>query len=409
MILHDICEEPPRGVCVIDPTSQLINTIIGYIPKSRKNDLIYFDTSMQIPIDFFSARESEKNDVISDLVNIIDLATSPAAKEYLANALMVFFAWNKKTTEPIDRLTIFDVPRFIQDEEFRKPILARCPPDLAYYFPPHIRYNNESLSALINRMSKIARYDELKAILGAKNPQLNIGRIIDEGNKILLVKLKENSEPDAIVGSIIAAKIQHAIFARQDLPDIYSCTPYYLYIDECDTMLKFAEERFVSILKRARKCKLCMTIACPEPGDLPDGIQKGLGKIGNLVLFNLAKSQARIFEDRLLPYKPDVLVGLAPFHAFLRTNNQLHGIKTPAFLPILQNNHAQYAKHNTLREYGPDACKTEDKSHTSGNGEAPKTVLQDDAGKARGTNPPGRVLRPHNQPTRAAKPKPDPD
>ena len=95
----------------------------------------------------------------------------------------------------------------------------------------------------------------LQTVLGNPDAKLNVADMIDE-NKIFLVDLDENSPDDAIVGSIIAAKIQQAIWKRQHLTDLYACKPYYLYIDECDVILKFAEERFAAILGRARKYKL---------------------------------------------------------------------------------------------------------------------------------------------------------
>jgi hypothetical protein len=404
LILWDIRKD--HGVCVIDPTHQLIKGVIDYLPASRKNDVVYFNTSMNIPLDFFSGQDDdERQELITDITNIIDLSTAPIAKHYLRRVITALLEANNnpKVYKPghhDHRYTLLDILPFIQNEDRRNEVLLCCPPERAYDFPPHIKLQQDSINAVVIRMSQITDSPTMKRLLGARSAALNVADLI-EGNKIFLVDLKE-TEDDQIIGSIIAAKIQHAIFRRRHLTDLYSCKPYYLYIDECDVILKFAESRFAAILGRARKYKLGMTIANPIPSDLPDTIQKGLGKIGNLVLFNLDEADGRIFKAKLLPYTPLHLVNLAPFTAFFRTANTVRAIKTPPFLPALHNNHAEYIEDSTIRLFGPEACKPEQVSHTSGDGDTgtPKTeATEDPPPKERGRPPipPDGTQQSHNQ------------
>src|SRR5213078_3189508 len=82
MILHDI--RKGKGLCVIDPTAQLIKVLLGYIPREHLDRVVYFNTSLPIPLDFFSCRDDdEKQELVTDISNIIDLSTAPIAKNYL--------------------------------------------------------------------------------------------------------------------------------------------------------------------------------------------------------------------------------------------------------------------------------------------------------------------------------------
>ena len=91
MVLHDI--KRGEGVCVIDPTSDLIDTLINYIPDHRLNDVIYFDTSMPIAIDFFSYGDNpkEKENLIDDLIGIFDLQNAPRAEPFLLSVIYTLF------------------------------------------------------------------------------------------------------------------------------------------------------------------------------------------------------------------------------------------------------------------------------------------------------------------------------
>ena len=196
---------------------------------------------MGVPLDFFSYRdEDEKQELSTDITNIIDLSTAPVGKNYLRRIIRAFFEANHHpdiTSGIKSPYTLFHTPRFIQNVDFMKEVLLHCHPDRVYDFPPHIKIQPDSISAVLIRMSELTDSAILKTVLGNPNAKLNVANMIDQ-NKIFLVDLKETSE-DAIVGSIIAAKIQQAIFGRRHLPDLHGCKPYCLYIDECDVILKF--------------------------------------------------------------------------------------------------------------------------------------------------------------------------
>ena len=127
-ILHDI--KLNRGVCVIDPTSQLIKTLISYIPASRKDDIVYFNTSMGVPLNFFTCRDdAERREFSTDLTNIIDLSAAPVASKYLRRIIRVFLEANHNGATP--PLTLWDIPRFVQDQEFIHQVFRSATPNAA--------------------------------------------------------------------------------------------------------------------------------------------------------------------------------------------------------------------------------------------------------------------------------------
>jgi hypothetical protein len=184
---------------------------------------------------------------------------------------------------------------------------------------------------------------------------LNIWDVMQQ-NKILLVSLRE-TKTDRFIGSLIAAKFQQATFGRDSIPESERL-PYYLYVDECNTILKFAAEEFEAILLRARKYQLCLTLANQLPADLPEAIRRKLGTIQTLVLFNLDADNTRFFKHRLYSDEETLeSIGARKFHAvFKLPHEERILLQTPQFLPPNSDaSSAERVRKLTVDKY---ACNT---------------------------------------------------
>jgi hypothetical protein len=365
LVLQDlhIRAQPKRGVCVIDPTGDLIPKLLHWIPEDRVADTIYFDSDHPIPIDFFSYRNPAERGVLTDqLLDIFHLDNAPVSKPRLMKILGTLFDANEnpKMRED-DRATFLDIQHFIEDRSRRETILSYCPHRRPMW-PEALFSKPAEFSSIIERMAPFTESPTLRVMLQAKRPELNISNVMQDNN-ILLVSLKD-TPTDAFLGALIASKFQQATFARRDIRLEEERIPYYLYIDECNTILRYGAEQFETILVRARKYRLCLTLSNQIPEDLPEGIRKKLGTIGSLVLFNLDTNNARLFKDKIAPYKIEDLVNLPKFAAILRTNNKVHLIDTP--LP-LGPSPASYAEIIRKRTVERAACNTATRiSHDGG-------------------------------------------
>ena len=391
MVLTDIRNN--QGVCVIDPTADLITTLINYIPEHRVKDVIYFDTTMPISIDFFSYNNDpkEKENLVDDLVAIFDLENAPRAKPFLISVINTLFEAREKGLPT----NFLDVYRFCKDEKRRTQILSRCSPERQFQFDRLPQ--PDTVDAVASRMIPFVESKTLREIVGCHEPKLKLWEVMQK-KQILLVNL-EDTATDLFIGSLIVSKIQQATFRRRKIENEAHRLPFYLYIDECQTVLKFAVSDFEKILTRARKYNLSLILANQLPSDLPEPIQRKLGTIGNLVIFNL--EEGRIFKSRIAPYIPDYLIDLPKFQAIFRTNNKVTKVQTPSFLPKRMSPHVESIKIRTLQEY---ACKTMPIVDTSGH-EAP-TNQPDDA--IRAPNPHGVLPREdHGGRANPQKKKPD--
>jgi hypothetical protein len=372
-----------RGVCVIDPTGDLVNRLVHHIPKAQAPKTIFFDTDDPVPIDFFSYESPAERQVLTDqLLDIFDLESAPISKPNLQKILGTLFDANENPKIPEDkRCTFLDVRNFITNKKRRDEILD---------YAPHRKSDWEGdpfkpfdYQPITKRMTPFFEIPALKVMFGEKRPKLKIADVMRD-NLIFLVNIKDTPS-DYDIAALITAKFQQATFGRRYIEDESKRTPYYLYIDECHTILRFAAAQFEAILTRARKFKLCLTLANQIPSDLPAKILRKLGTIQSLYLFNLEPQDARIFKDRIAPYTVEDLLKLQKFQAIARTGGGVYFIgKTPRPLRASRASYAKYIRNRTKENY---PCQT-----PQGSAQVSKPADDDispDTRKKKDARPPG--------------------
>ena len=121
-----------KGIAVIDPHGDLMEDILGLVPRNRMQDIIVFDPGdianpvglNMLEYDFH--RPEEKTFIVNELLNIFDklydLKATGASmfEQYMRNALLLLM--EDSVNEPA---TLMEVPRIFSDAAFRARKLAR--------------------------------------------------------------------------------------------------------------------------------------------------------------------------------------------------------------------------------------------------------------------------------------------
>lgn len=307
-----------HGVCIIDPTGDLINTMLDWIPRHRVDDTVLFDTDNPIPLDFFSYRNAAERQVLADqLLSLFDLEAAPISRPRLQRIIGTLFDANENGGD----CTFLDIQTFIESEKRREAILNRAPHRRSQWTP--FPTPKDTIS-IVERMTPFTESPTLRAIFSDPHPKLNIWDVM-QSKMVLLVNLKDTAT-DHFIGSLICAKIQQATFGRRYIQE-EDRTPYYLYIDECRTILDYASSTFEAILTRARKYKLCLILATQISEDLPREIQNKLPMMHTKVFFS----------DR--------------FQAHCWNGKHLMEIQTPTFLGPSPASYATIIRKRTVDNY----------------------------------------------------------
>jgi len=340
LIRQDI--EAGKGVGIIDPHGELIENILGLIPRSRAEDVVLFDPSdLQRPmglnmLEYNQAYPEQKTFIVNELINIFDklydLKTTggPIFEQYTRNALLLLM------DDPAEPVTLMEVPKVLADKDYRHRLLAKCRDPIVRNFWEKEAEKAGGEAALANMVPYITSKfnifianDYMRPIIGQAKSSLNFREIMDS-KKIFLVNLTKGRLGDinsSLLGLIIVGKVLMTAFSRADIkaeqrPD------FYFYLDEFQN---FTTPSIATILSEARKYKLDLIIAHQFIGQLTDEIKKSVfGNVGNIVCMRIGAEDAEFLVKQFEPiFNQNDLININNFNSYAKL--QIAGETTQAF------------------------------------------------------------------------------
>lgn len=322
-----------KGICVIDPHGDLIETILGRIPADREEDVIVFDPSdIERPLALnmleFSSPE-QKTFVINEMINIFDklydLKTTggPMFEQYMRNTMLLMME------DPASGSTLLEVPRVLADERFRKFKLSRAQNPVVKDFWEKEAQKAGGDAALANMVpyitSKLTQFvanDIMRPIISQQKSAFNFRSVMDE-QKILLINLSKGRLGDlnsALLGMVCVGKLLMAALSRVDIPE-NERKDFYLYIDEFQN---FVTESIAIILSEARKYRLDLTIAHQYITQLSKNNNTSVrdavfGNVGTIIAFRVGVEDAETIAQQFAPVFDEYdVMNVAKFNAYIR-------------------------------------------------------------------------------------------
>ncbi len=262
LILQDITQG--NGAAVIDPHGDLIEQLLGLVPKDRVEDVILFDPAdIDFPIAFniLSAHsEMEKELLASDLVAAFQrLSTSwgDQMHQVLAYAILAFL-------ESSAGGSLLELRRFLIEKDFRGKFLDTVEDDQVRYYwrKEYPLLKSGSIGPIITRLETFIRPKVIRNLIGQQKNAIDFAKVMNEG-KILLVKLAQGmigEENSALLGSLFITKILQTTIARQRIPESER-KDFFLYVDEFH---HFVTKSLLSLLEGARKYHVGLVLAHQE-------------------------------------------------------------------------------------------------------------------------------------------------
>lgn len=374
MALDDIRQG--KGVCVIDPHGDLVDSVLGGIPSDRIKDVIVFDPgNINRPIglnmlEFDPARPEEKTFIVNEIQGIFNrlfLAETmgPMFEQYMRNALLLLM--EDAVNEPA---TLIEVPRLFTDDEYRNRKLARItnPVVLDFWQKEAIKVTGEaSLNSMApyitSKFNNFIANDYVRPIIGQTKSAFKFRQIMDE-KKILLVSLSKGRIGDinsGLLGMLMVGKLLLAAFSRVDVAQ-EKRNDFNLYIDEFQN---FTTDSISVILSEARKYRLNLTIAHQFIAQLEEKIRDSVfGNVGSMLTFRVGPQDADVLVKQFEPiFSQNDLINIDNFNAYVRLlingqTSQPFNIKTP-FYPPTDHILAQQIKEMSAEKYGAHRAAVE--------------------------------------------------
>lgn len=330
MIIEDI--QAGKGVAIIDPHGDLVENALGFVPKERLDDVIYFNPGdLERPLglnmlDFNYDRPEEKTFIVNEMQSIFNKLFSqetmgPMFEQYMRNALLLMME-----DMPNEPATLVEVPRIFTDAEYRKRKLARIhnPVVIDFWEKEAVKAGGEASLAnmtpyITSKFNNFISNDYMRPIIGQPKSAFNFRDVMDN-KKILLINLSKGKIGDinaGLLGMVFTGKILMAALSRVDIADAEKRTDFNLYIDEFQN---FTTDSIATILSEARKYHLNLTMAHQFIAQLEDKIKDAVfGNVGSELVFRVGVQDAEFLVKQFEPaFDQNDLINIDNLNAFAK-------------------------------------------------------------------------------------------
>ncbi|MEK7616352.1 MAG: type IV secretion system DNA-binding domain-containing protein [Patescibacteria group bacterium] len=342
LAIQDI--EAGRGVAVVDPHGEFVQSLLAAIPEQRLDDVIYFnpiDTDYPVGFNILEVKNPDhKHLVSSGLMSIFTKIWAnvwSARMEYILNNTVLALLDTPGTT-------LLGIPRMLVDKIYRQSIIDKCkdPVVRSYWINEYEQYQErfrtEAIAPIQNKVGQFLSTYLVRNVVGQPKSTLNIEQIMNEG-KILLVNVSKGligEDNSALLGAMLITKIQLAAMERVRIEKESERRDFLLYVDEFQN---FATDSFASVLSEARKYRLGLIISHQYIGQLvtmgAGGISTKVrdaifGNVGTMITFRVGATDAEFLE---VQFAPDLVaqdfVNIPNYNVYMRL--MVDGFSTRAF------------------------------------------------------------------------------
>ena len=381
LIQQDI--ENGEGVAVLDPHGDLIDRILGIIPKARIDDVVLVDPSDEqysVGFNILSAHSDlEKNLLASDLVAVFErLSTTwgDQMNSVLQNAILAFLESDR-------RGTLADLRSFLIEPAFRNEFLKSVKDsEVIYYWQksfPHLS-GNKSIGSILTRLDTFLAKKPIRHMVSQPENRLDFAQIMDSG-KIFLAKLPEGllgKENSYLLGTLMVSKFQQMAMSRQ-AQQIAARRDFWIYIDE---FANFITPSMAEILSGARKYRIGLTLAHHELHQLqrsPEVASAVMSHPFTRVVFRVGDDDAKRLAEGFSYFEAKDLRNLDTGQAVCRVERSDYDFNLAIPLPVEPNKDEATARRQEVitvsrKKYGTARAEVEAmqaKSRATRTGEPP--------------------------------------
>ncbi len=335
-----------KWLAILDPHGDLAKELVGYIPRERADDLVYFDPGdLARPMGLNmleAANDDEKQMVVADSTNImIKLFGSeifgPRIQDYFRNGCLTLMDYPQGWA-------ITDLIRLFTDDNFQRERRTTLKNPIVRSWWDHTyakmgdREKGEIIPYFAAKFGQFITNTMMRNIVWQTKSAFDIGEIMNQ-EKLLLVSLSKGIIGDlnsTLLGLILVSKIQIAALRRQSMAK-EDRKDFFLYIDEFQNYITDSIE---SVLSEARKYRLGLIIAHQYLGQLEksDALTKSslnlkwaiFGNVGTVMSYKLGAEDAEFMAKQFAPaYSEQDFINMDKFKAALKLSVDFQ--PTPGF------------------------------------------------------------------------------
>ncbi len=323
-----------EGFAFIDPHGDAAESLLGYIPENRVQDVVYFNPDdlaypiglnlLELPPDLAGDELLRAKDLVTE--SVVSVFRKIFSEDDSGGHRIEYVLRNTvQTALTVKDATLFTIYHLLNDPDYRKTVIRNLEDkDLVNFWKNELGKagNFQQVKMAAGITAKIGRFlfsASAKRILEQPKSTIDFDEILD--GKILICNFSKGllgEDTSELFGIAVLAKVQMAALRRARVKQTQR-RPFYLYVDEFQN---FATMSFVQMLSEARKYKLFLMMAEQSTSQQDDQqmVNVILANVGTIICFRTGNPAD---EQYLLPlFQPYVAEGeianLPSFNFYMR-------------------------------------------------------------------------------------------
>lgn len=300
-----------KGFAFIDPHGDVVEELLGMVPKERVEDVIYFspgDMEMPVGLNLFEFENQDQRDfIIQETIAMLYKLYDPGHTGIIGPRFESWFR-NAALTVMADPngSSFLDVQQVFIDQAFADEKIKHVTQQTTLdFWNKEMAQTTESakgemLGWFASKFGAFLANDMMRNIIGQTKSGFDLREIMDN-KKILLVNLSKGRTGELnsqLLGMIFVMKFNAAAMGRADMPEDQR-QDFSLYVDEFQN---FATDSFATILSEARKYRLSLILANQFMTQLTDQIREAiLGNIGTVISGRIGITDAEVLVKKFSP------------------------------------------------------------------------------------------------------------
>jgi len=318
MIRQDILAG--NGLALFDPHGDLVERLYGWMPESRRKDVIYLNVpDPEQPFGFNPLegvpplrRSLAANGIVEALKKLFGDSWGDRLEYILRSALLLLLE------QP--QATLADVVRLFHEKEFRTEAAERVTNEQVKRFwttefEKFGRQRSEAVTPIENKLGSLLVDPFVSRILTIPKSTFQPREAMDSG-KVLLVNLakgKIGEAPAMLFGGLLVTMLGLAGLARADTPE-RERRDFFVYLDEFQTFTTLA---LVNMLSELRKYSQGFVLSNQYLDQIDPEVRSAiLGNVGTLIVFRVGATDAIRLAKELRPDLPPYDLTLLPSRTF---------------------------------------------------------------------------------------------
>ena len=318
-----------NGFAFIDPHGDSAEKMLSLVPKSRAEDVIYFnpaDMDFPLGLNLFEFKDPlQKDFLIQESLNMLYKlydpngtgVIGPRFEQWYRNAALTLMA------DP-NGATFIEIPKVFTDTEYLKQKFKYLKdPTVIDFWTKEMGqtsdyHKSEMLGYFVSKFGAFQQNEMMRNIIGQTKSAFDLRDIMDN-KKILIVNLSKGQVGELnskLLGMMLVIKIQAAAMSRANVPES-DRADFSLYVDEFQN---FSTDSFASILSEARKYRLNLIVGNQFIGQLSTEIRDAVfGNIGTILAHRMGPDDAEFMVKQLAPvFDTSDLMNLPNYHSAAR-------------------------------------------------------------------------------------------